>query len=635
MPNRSGGQVVRFMPRMRRSIYALIPVAGLALANPAHAKRVVGDFDAVAPTFQLLGRPLGGAKPATETAPYLAGSRIAAVGDGALVIDADSGELIRTDASGKPIARLAIDGNAGLLAYDPNAKLAYVADRLANRIAIVSVGDRLALTGALPTPAEPYGIALSPDRKTVMVTTIADRALVAFDTTTGKERWRTALAREPRGLAVSPDGTRALVAYLATGTIDQIDLVETHAAEHVALSTSTRPRACKGCSNDGDAFARAAFAVTFMGEHQAVIPFQRETPVQITNGGNTGSYGGGFEPPITHQLAFLALDGHRTSQITATIDQHQPRALAWDGAHDALYVAGMGTDSILQIRKASQLGIAQGLTASLTSGKQRCGPDGVAVAADGNVLVWCAFTRSVERVDFVSGTGELASATKLDPGPTLVASSLGDKQHAGMVLFHAAMPQISTRGALACASCHPDGRDDGLSWRIETSQLQTPLLAGRIVGTHPYKWDGGDKDLRTSLATTMKRLGGIGLQRAETEQLAAYLEALAAPRPPTRDATAVARGKQLFDSAELGCRSCHDGAQYTDQSPHKFASSTLPNADTPSLIGLAASAPYFHDGSAATLEALLRDRGTVHGMADTAKLSDAQVSDLTAFLETL
>ena len=97
----------------------------------------------------------------------------------------------------------------------------------------------------------------------------------------------------------------------------------------------------------------------------------------------------------------------------------------------------------------------------------------------------------------------------------------------------------------------------------------------------------------------------------------------------------VARGKKLFDSAELGCRTCHDGANYTDQEKHKFAGSSLPEVDTPSLIGIAASAPYFHDGSAATLEALLRDRGAVHGMADTAKLTDQQVSDLTAFLETL
>jgi cytochrome c peroxidase len=53
------------------------------------------------------------------------------------------------------------------------------------------------------------------------------------------------------------------------------------------------------------------------------------------------------------------------------------------------------------------------------------------------------------------------------------------------------------------------------------------------------------------------------------------------------------------------------------------------------LGSFAASAPYFHDGSAATLEALLRERGAVHGMATSTQLTDTQIADLTAFLETL
>jgi cytochrome c peroxidase len=53
------------------------------------------------------------------------------------------------------------------------------------------------------------------------------------------------------------------------------------------------------------------------------------------------------------------------------------------------------------------------------------------------------------------------------------------------------------------------------------------------------------------------------------------------------------------------------------------------------LIGVAASAPYFHDGSAPTLEGLLRDTGNVHGMADMDKLDDEKIADLVAYLQTL
>lgn len=622
------------MRHKKLALGLLAAAVPMSIATVAFAKRMVSDFDSSMVTFEMLGRPLGGAKPAAPTAAHLAGQRIAAAGDGALVIDADTGNLIRTDKAGKNIAALAVGKDAGLLAFDPIANLAYVADRKGDRIAVVKVGgEKLEEVRSIKTPVEPYGIALSPDRTTLYVSTIADRTMVAYDAASGREKWRTPLAREPRGLAVSPDGTRALIAYLTTGTVDEIDLLETHRAEHVALSTAASPRRCRRCGTESDSFARGAFTVAFMGEHQAVVPFQRETPVQQKDGNErSGSYGGGFESPIVHQLAFLSLGGGHTGQITAQMSQHQPRAIAWDQSHDALYVAGMGTDSILQIRNASQVGIVEGLTANLTTGKDRCGPDGIAIDPSGNVFVWCSFTRSVEHIAFIDPKGALATSPKIEAGTALLASAMTEKQHTGMVLFHSAEAQISQRGGLACASCHPDGRADGLSWRIDKHELQTPLLAGRVVGTHPFKWDGGDADLRTSLTSTMKRLGGFGLDPASTDSLAVYLEGLPTVRTPTRDVVAVSRGKKLF--ADQGCRTCHDGVNYTDQERHKFGG-TLSESDTPSLLGLAASAPYFHDGSAATLEALLRDRGAVHGMADTAKLDDKQIADMTAFLETL
>lgn len=630
--NRSRGGVVRSITKMRAR---KLVFGALALALPAtYAFGKVVDFNRGPASFELSGRPIGGARAAMPSAAYLTSSRIMATKDGALVIDADSGALIATDKAGKNTSQLPVTRDAGLLTYDPASGLAYVADRKNDRVMVVKVGAKLEVAQSFKTPAEPYGVALTPDKKTLLVTTIADRMMVALDTTTGDEKWRSPLGREPRGLAISPDGTRALVSYLTTGTVDQIDLLETHRAEHIAISNATAPKRCRGCGTDGDSFARASFAITFMGQDQAIVPFQRETPVQISNGNeNTGGYGGGFESPVTHQLAFIGLGkGGNTSQVTAQIAQHQPRALAWDGIHDALYVAGMGTDTILQIKNASQVGVAEGVTASLTSGTTKCGPDGVAITAEGNVLVWCSFSRSVEKVEFVDAKGTLATAAKLAPGPALVASAMTDKAHQGYILFHSADPAVSAQGAMACATCHPDNRADGLSWRIEKHELQTPVLSGRMVGTHPFKWDGGDPDLKTSLTSTMKRLGGFGLDKPQTEALTAYVEQMQPVRTPTREVAQVTRGKKLFDAE--GCRTCHDGANYTDNEQHKFTG-TLEKSDTPSLKGVAASAPYYHDGSAATLEALLRDRGAVHGMADTAKLTDGQVADLTAFLETL
>ena len=586
------------------------------------------------PTFRLdPGPPVGGAAPATPSAAYLSGSRIAALPDGALVIDADSGDLVRTDAAGAPTSHLAIGRDAGVLAYDPVAAIAYVADRRGDRIVAVHVGGtELTAAASWRTPAEPYGVALAPDRKTLLVTTVADRTLVAYDVSptiaagaTTRERWRVALAREPRGVGVSPDGTHALVAHLGAGVVDDVDLQHAHDVSQRALTTGA---------------VRGSFAVQFLGPREVVVPFQRSVPVNRDNGegrdSDSGHYGGtSFAPPVTHHLAFLSLAGARTAGLTAEIGDQQPRALAWDAAHDALYVAGMGTDTLLQIRNASQIDVAEGASATLTVDRERCGPDGVAIADHGDVLVWCAFSRRVERLAALDDRDKLVTKLARAAGPALAPTALTVAQHDGMVVFHTADRRVSMAGGVACASCHVEGRPAGLSWSIENHELQTPMLAGRLVGTAPFKWDGNAPDLKGSLGATVQRLGGTGLTSMQATGLVAYLEQMPTVRAPTRPHDAVARGKALFESAELGCASCHDGAAYTDQSKHRLAGS-LALVDTPSLLGLAASAPYFHDGSAPTLEALLRDRGGVHGMADDAtRLDDAQVADLAAFLDTL
>jgi cytochrome c peroxidase len=55
--------------------------------------------------------------------------------------------------------------------------------------------------------------------------------------------------------------------------------------------------------------------------------------------------------------------------------------------------------------------------------------------------------------------------------------------------------------------------------------------------------------------------------------------------------------------------------------------------DTPSLVDVFSSAPYFHDGRYATLRALLGD--TRNGMGTTAELESEQLDALEAYLRSL
>jgi len=134
---------------------------------------------------------------------------------------------------------------------------------------------------------------------------------------------------------------------------------------------------------------------------------------------------------------------------------------------------------------------------------------------------------------------------------------------------------------------------------------------------------------------TVKRLGGRGITTSQAKDLQAYLTSLPKPRTPTiKNKYAVARGKKLFHSKSVGCFKCHSGPRLTNGKSYDLAAN-MKKVDTPSLIGIAHSAPYYHDGSAASLRALLLDNGTVHGMGKLSKLNEHKINDLIAYLRTL
>src|SRR5262249_35427561 len=138
---------------------------------------------------------------------------------------------------------------------------------------------------------------------------------------------------------------------------------------------------------------------------------------------------------------------------------------------------------------------------------------------------------------------------------------------------------------------------------------QTPMLAGRLVGTAPYGWSGGKPGLSPYLAQTFRRLGGRGLAPDDERALIAYIQAIPTPRILGPDKGRVARGREIFESAQAGCSGCHATDVFTDGDRHNVASRARADSfaafDTPSLLFVGGTAPYFHDGRYATLSDLL------------------------------
>jgi hypothetical protein len=211
----------------------------------------------------------------------------------------------------------------------------------------------------------------------------------------------------------------------------------------------------------------------------------------------------------------------------------------------------------------------------------------------------------------------------------------------GRELFHSdAGGRVSSDGR-ACASCHPDGRDDGLVWGAPNGPRQTPTLMGRVAGTAPYGWNGGPSRIAAHMEETIRRLGGTGLIVEDREAIEAYVMSMRAPALPTDERPIAAEGAKVF--AAQGCAGCHDpSSAFTDGATHEFALPSSPRErpqeklasfDTPSLRLVGSTAPYFHDGRYPTLRALLADRK--NPMADMSELSNRDIDALEAYLGTL
>ncbi len=193
-----------------------------------------------------------------------------------------------------------------------------------------------------------------------------------------------------------------------------------------------------------------------------------------------------------------------------------------------------------------------------------------------------------------------------------------------------------TRIGLACASCHPEGRDDGVVWDFaRDGKRRTQSLAGSILQRAPYHWTGDENTLPVLLDDVFaKRMSGGVLTTAQKAALGPWLERVPAPAPGSGDPAAIARGNAIFETPSVGCVSCHNGKLMTNN--QRFNVGTGGLFKVPSLLGVGARAPFLHDGCAATLMdrfATCAGAPGVHG--DTSKLTTAQLNDLVQYLDSL
>ena len=516
---------------------------------------------------------------------------------------------------------------------------------------------------SIDVSTEPVALAASPDDGTILVTSGWGRSLTGLDGATLAKKYQVALAREPRQVVVSDDGTKAFVAHVVGSRVSAVDLVTPeHPVRTVDMSGQDdgifrQRRAAKVASLlKGSASARGQQRMgcqSFTLAKSMDPPGRIFAPQVLVDPGDleqqSSGYGDGRRPAEVASIGVI--DEGKSEPMPASLhisanEAQQrgsakgecllPRASATDAKGKSLFVTCLGIDAVVEYDAVS----ADPRVAEKRRWNVPAGPTGIAVDATGRrAVVWSQFDQVVS---VLSLDGDTAGK------PTLVALSRKAKSATegdialGRRMFHAAGDERISADGRACASCHPDGRDDSLTWATPEGPRNTPMLAGRLTQTAPYGWNGESDEVKTHLAHTFSRLQGRGLEQRELDGLVSFITTMQVPtiRVPEvgPDADKIARGKAVFESAEAQCATCHhpDGS-WVDGQKHDVGTraSADPNAqfDTPTLRFVGGTAPYFHDGRYRTLRDLLV--GHDGKMGQTKQLTSTDMESLEAYMRTL
>jgi hypothetical protein len=341
--------------------------------------------------------------------------------------------------------------------------------------------------------------------------------------------------------------------------------------------------------------------------------------LKVITGGYGASCGGGA---VESAITIVGAD-NQPFAVAPIVPGALPIDMAVHPVTGDLAVVGAGEQAVFVIAKSSTTQPDQGQCGGSIGGSSRIGgfqvgaPSSVAYRPNGDLLIYYPEADGISVVNATSPRG----------------ISLGGRpgSDAGRTLFHS-----QGLAGMACASCHPEGRDDGAVWNFDTLGLRrTQNLGGGILARAPYHWSADMPTLHTLVDEVFtQRMAGSFVTPEQGVALGVWLDRIPAPKGVITDEAAVLRGEELFNSSETGCRSCHTGELMTNNRMANITGYGTNVFKVPSLVGVSGRAPFMHDGCAATL----RDRfgpcgGAAHGNVST--LAPTELDDLIAYLESL
>lgn len=486
------------------------------------------------------------ARAATDDALYVADEDHGVVRRIALPLDINAPATIEIPMPGAPAQVLPLADRVLVTIRSPGLLLVMRPD----------IQKGLVEAARVELPADAWGVAVTPDEKTALVTSAWTHAVSAVDIEdieAGKKRWSIDVAREPRAVVVRPDGASAYVTHLTGASLTRIDgIAGTPSARSIVLPPDP-VRAPSGktlnaslaysaaLSDDGKRLFVPRHALGAIGKTAWQEAWFGTATVDVlvtaTDAPLMGKRIPGLPKARTTELEGMANPGHELTASAAEFTPFiQPRAVAYRKSSKTLLVVGEGDDSIAELNAHSVAPALQPMRSYKVGSKYDkfvpvagacAAPSGIALSSDEKTAyVFCRGTYDLAAVALADPDSPpeprkgQKSETK-QPSPPMVHladDALGNDVSMGRRLFYNATDTI-TSGGIGCAGCHPEGRDDGHVWHEADFEghmvffgepentphpakkdkpgfpRQTPMLAGRVNAKGPYGWHAQNADL--------------------------------------------------------------------------------------------------------------------------------------------
>ncbi len=515
---------------------------------------------------------------------------------------------------------------------------------------------------AITIAAAPDG----PERDLTVVTCPHDDVLAVVDLERQETVGTITLAGRPTGIVrsrqritVSTSGDGRLHTFAVDDVVEAVDQLAPDTSRDPAPALQVAPTSAHRAWVDGNRTPSSLTALDTgprgpLGVYQVVDNQRKLTRAEIEAG---STYGTPTDGRARLEPAIAGACGARFGSLTDEPRRLSgPVALAAAPSDGLVWVVGEFSHSVSVVRCSGEAPSHPSDTvATFAIGE---GGRGIVLSDDGTrAYVDVGFDHQVAELRLPAGASEVGGD---EPIERLAPEQVGRRSvehrylsplaQQGRRMFNdATNTHLTPFGVVTCGSCHPSAGDDGLSWRIETSDAATKAIERKVRRTppawqvnptvKPLHWNGEfTSSDALALDTVQQLLGGDGLL-VDTAALSAYMAEVTAPVGPGWDGAAeraeIERGEAV--AAAAGCTACHSGDVGTDGkahdvlSPSEVADGRLDEVVTPPLRAVRGRAPYGHDGRAPTLEALLGEHGD--GTGAPISLTPEELAAVLVYLE--